>query len=91
MDRTKMESWLIILELNGSVDEDRTVIIGLGIFTVAGHHYFRVPSISAGCARDPALSLIEDASGVGGALAIPAIPLSNTFESDEGVAASAVA
>jgi hypothetical protein len=46
---------LSVLELTGSAGEGRTGPIGLGILTITGHHYLRVPSIEAG---DPAFFLI---------------------------------
>jgi hypothetical protein len=90
-DGTEMANWLSILEVNGSTAEKcekRKGPIGLGILTVTGHHYWRVPSIGAG---DPAFFLIEKGSVVDGVFTIPAIPLSIGFESDEALATFAVA
>jgi hypothetical protein len=87
-DGIEMANWLSILELTGSAGENRTGPIGLGILTVTGHHYLRVPSIGTG---DPAFFLIEKGSVVDGVFAIPAIPLSIGFESDEALSTFAAA
>jgi hypothetical protein len=80
---TEIANWFSILESNGWAGKNRTEPIGLGILTVTGHHYLRVPSIGAG---DPTFFVIEKGSVVDGVFAIPAIPLSIVFESDEALA-----
>jgi hypothetical protein len=63
-------------------------MIGLGVLTVTGHHYLRLPSVGTG---DPAFFLIEEGSVVDGLFVIPAIPLSMGFGSDEALTAFAMA
>jgi hypothetical protein len=88
MHGSEMAYWLSVSEGNGSACENRTGPISLGILTVTGHHYLRVPSIGTG---DPAFFLIEDGSIVHDRFAIPAFELSISFESDKTLASFALA